>query len=198
MTLPLSQTPPHERRGGWLPIPGSNPYALHPPSARVAFCGDGGACLTLLTLHLLGVAVFLGGLLLALYWKLAADRSNDPAFAAAVHERLRKADAQVVGPGALVTFAAGYAMVRFFGHRIAETPFALWGLILLFLALGLWYFGMRRIGDRLLDEARASRDNRQPLSKDYAARSVAWLACAFGALGLVALTAVFMVFHFPG
>lgn len=161
------------------------------------FCGDGADCLTLFTVHLLGVALYLGGLLMALYWKLAADRTNDPAFVAGVHEKIRGADAVVVAPGALATFAAGYAMVRFFGHRIAETPFALWGLILMFLSLGLWYFGMRRIGDRLIDEARAARDNRELLSKDYAARSVAWLACAFAAVGLVALTAVFMVFHFP-
>ena len=164
----------------------------------MAFCGDGFGCLSLFTLHMLGVALFLGGLVAALFWKLAADRSGDPAFAAGVHERLRKMDGAVIGPGALVTFAAGYGMVRFFGHRIAETPFALWGLILMFLALGLWYFGMRRVGDSLVDEARAARDNRQPLSKDYAARSVAWLGCAFGAIGLVALTAVIMVFHFPG
>lgn len=163
----------------------------------MAFCGEGAGCLTLFSVHLLGVALFLGGLVASLFWKLMADRSLDPAFAAGVHERLRKMDTALIAPGALATFVAGYAMVRFFGHRIAETPFALWGLILMFLALGLWYFGMRRIGEGLVDEARAARDNRQPLSKDYAAKSVGWLACAFGAIGLVALTAIFMVFHFP-
>lgn len=153
---------------------------------------------TLKLLHILGVVAFLGGLVAALYWKLAADRSGDPQFAARVHERIRKADAHLVGPGALVTFAAGYLMVRAFGSRIAQRPFALWGLILMFTALALWYFGMRRFGDALAVEADACAANRQPFTPAYARRSVAWLACTTGAIALVLLVTVMMVFRLPG
>ena len=154
--------------------------------------------LTLKVLHLLGVVLFLGGLVTALYWKLGADRSADPSFAARVHRRIRKADAHLVGPGALVTFAAGYAMVRGFGSRIAERPFALWGLILMFTALAFWYFGMRRAGEKLAEEAEAAAANREPLAQAYAGRSVLWLTFAFLAAGLVAAVAVMMVFRYPG
>lgn len=153
--------------------------------------------LTLKVLHLFGVVLFLGGLAMQLYWKLAADRMADAGFAAKVHRRIRKMDAHLVGPGALFTFAAGYAMVRGFGSRIAERPFALWGLILMFTALALWYFGMRRAGDKLADEAEAAALNREALSKGYAGRSVLWLTLAFMAIGLVAAVAVMMVFKFP-
>src|SRR5439155_18029104 len=112
--------------------------------------------------------LFLGGLATGVYWKLGADRSNDPAFAARVHRRLRRADARIVGPGALVTFAAGYSMIRFYGSRIAEKPVALWGLILMFAALALWYFGMRRLGEGLAAEAEACEAGPQPLSPVYA------------------------------
>lgn len=154
--------------------------------------------LTLRVLHIFGVVLFLGGLVTALYWKLAADRSMDAGFAARVHRRLRKADSRIVGPGALVTFAAGYAMVRGFGSRIAERPFALWGLILMFTALGFWYLGMRPAGEKLAEEAEAAQANGEPLSRSYAARSVLWLTFAFLAIGLVAAVAVMMVFRFPG
>lgn len=153
--------------------------------------------MTLKLLHLLGVVAFVGGLAMAIYWKLAGDRSNDPLFAARVHARIRRADAHVVGPGALVTFAAGYIMLRGFGERIAQHPFALWGLILMFTALGFWYFGMRRLGDALVVEAESAAANRQPLTPLYAKRSVGWLACAVAALLLVVAVAVMMVFKLP-
>lgn len=158
----------------------------------------GGLYLTLKVLHLLGVVFFLGGLVTALYWKLAADRSADAGFAARVHRRIRKMDAHLIGPGALLTFVAGYAMVRGFGRRIGETPFALWGLILMFTALALWYFGMRRLGDKLADEAEAASLNREALPQAYASRSVGWLALAFMVVGLVAAVAAMMVFKYPG
>lgn len=142
--------------------------------------------------------VFLGAILLALYWKVGADRSGDPAFAARVHKRLRQADAQLVGPSALVTFAAGYAMVRFLGGRIADHAFVLWGLIGLFSALGLWYFGMRRVGDSLAAEADACFANRQPLTQAYAKQSAVYVLTAAGAVALTVLTAVLMVFRLPG
>lgn len=152
---------------------------------------------TLRVLHILGVVLFLGGLATGVFWKLSADRSNDPAFAARVHRRLRIADARIVGPGALVTFAAGYAMIRLYGSRIAEHAVALWGLILMFAALGLWYFGMRPLGNKLATEAEASEANRQALSADYAKRSVAWLALAIAANALVLLVAVLMIVNPP-
>ncbi|HWH07733.1 MAG TPA: DUF2269 family protein, partial [Candidatus Thermoplasmatota archaeon] len=105
---------------------------------------------------------------------------------------------RVVGPGALLTFVGGYAMVRFLGGRIAQHAFVLWGLILMFLALGLWYFGMRRLGDALADEAEAAERNRQPLSTAYGKRSVGWLAYGGGAVLLVLTVVVLMVFRLPG
>lgn len=153
--------------------------------------------LPLRTVHLLGVVLFLGGLLTAMLWKLAADRTGDPAFAARVHRTLRKMDGRVIAPGALLTFAGGYAMVRFLGGRIAQHMFVLWGLILMFAALGLWYFGMRRVGDALADEAEAAERNRQPLAQAYAKRSVAWLACGGGAVLLVLVVVILMVFQLP-
>lgn len=138
-------------------------------------------------LHILGAMVFLGALTVALWWKLGADRSGDAAFAAATHRRLRKMDGQVVGPAALVTFAAGYAMVRFLGGRISQHTFVLIGLVLMFSALGLWYFGMRGTGDRLADAT--------SLDADYARRSAVWVGCASLSVLLVVATAAIMVFY---
>lgn len=138
-------------------------------------------------LHVLGAMVFLGALLVALWWKLGADRSGDAAFARATHARLRKMDGQIIGPAALVTFAAGYAAVRFLGGRIGQHTFVIVGLGLMTGAVGLWYFGMRGLGERLAEPG--------PLDADYAKRSAIWVACAGLAVTLVVATAAVMVFY---
>jgi len=154
--------------------------------------------LPLRTLHVLGAMIYLGALLVSLWWKLGADRSGDPAFAARTHRRLRKLDGQFIGPAALVTFAAGYAMVRFLGGRIAHHNFVLIGLTLLFASLGLWYFGMRNLGDKLAVDAESAEAARQPLGAQYAKRSAAWVLLAGLAIALVVVTVVVMVYGGSG
>lgn len=153
--------------------------------------------LPLRLLHILGAMVFLGALAVALWWKLGADRSGDAGFAARTHRRLRALDGQVMGPSVLVTFAAGYAMIRFLGGRIANHAFVLWGLILLFAALSLWYFGMRHLSETLAVLAESAEAARQPLGAEYARASATWVLCAGGALALSVLTAALMVFRLP-
>ena len=154
--------------------------------------------LPLRSLHILGAMLFLGGLGVALWWKLRADRSGDPAFAARSHRQLRRLDGQLIGPSALLTFAAGYAMVRFLGGRIAQHTFVLIGLILLFSALAFWYFGMRNLGDKLAVDAESAESTRQSLGTEYAKRSAAWVGCAAVSILLVVATVFVMVYGAAG
>ena len=153
--------------------------------------------LPLRLVHLLGVVMPVGGLVTALLWKLAADRSGEPAFAARVHRTLRRMDGWLIGPGVLLTFAGGYAMVRFLGGRIAQHMFVLWGLIVMTLAVFLWYFGMRKLGDALAEEADVAAKSGQPLSLAYGKKSAAWVLCAGGAVALVIVVTILMVFRLP-
>lgn len=155
------------------------------------------AYLPLRLIHILGAMLFLGSIVASLYWKLTADRTGDASHAAKVHARLRRADRQLVATGAVATFAGGYAMVRFLGGRISEHAFVLWGLIVMFTALALWYFPMRRLGDALAREAEACALKGEPLSQAYAGKSVAWLALGLMAALLVVVVAVMMVFRLP-
>lgn len=148
-------------------------------------------------LHILAAMTFLGSLVTALWWKLGVDRTLDAAFAARTHRRLRKLDAQVLGPTALIIFASGYTMVRFFGGRIAQHLFVLFGLVFLFAALGFWYLGMRRLSDDLAKEAESAEARRAPLDHAYAKKSAAWVGCAGAAALFVVLAAVFMIFRLP-
>ena len=144
-------------------------------------------------LHILGAMTYFGALAVALWWKLGVDRSGDAPFAARTHRRLRKLDGQLVGPAALVTFAAGYAMVRFLGGRISQHAFVIVGLVLLFASLGLWHFGMRKLGDRLAEDAESAEAQRMPLGPAYGRRSAMYVLSAGAALALVVAAVVVMV-----
>lgn len=158
---------------------------------------SGGYYLALRLLHIVGSMIFLGGLFLSVLVKLHADRSNDPSYAATLHRALRRADNIIVGPAAIATFVGGYAMIRFLGGRIAQHWFAVWGLILLFASLAFWYFGIRRLNDRLAAEAEACHATGKNLSKEYATSSVAWLLFQALAIGSLLAAAVVMVFRVP-
>jgi uncharacterized membrane protein len=145
--------------------------------------------------HIVGAMALLGALLCYLVLKVQADRSGDPGHASRTHRGFRRADDVLIAPAALAVFAGGYSIIRFLGSKIAEHWFAIWGLILFFVALGFWYFGVRRLNKRLAEEADACAVQKQPLSTAYGAMSVAWLACASLAVLALLVAAFVMVFR---
>lgn len=155
----------------------------------------GAAYYTLRLLHIVGSMLLTGALALMLVMKVGADRSGDPARAAGVHRAFQRGDVSVLALGGVLTFVGGYSMVRFLGGRIAQHWFAVWGLILLFVALGFWYFGTRRLNKRLAEEAESCVAGRQPLGHAYAKASVAWLACTVAAFAAMIVAAFVMVFR---
>lgn len=150
--------------------------------------------------HFVAVSFLLGGLGTQALWKLAADRSREPRRIADVHDTLLAVDRWVTGPSALVVFASGYVVIRIlggFGGSIAGAPWALWGLILLFLSLAIWYFGMRPTAHKLADLADDAVAKGVPLDREYASRSVTWLALWGVVVAIILVVAGLMVFK-PG
>jgi len=144
---------------------------------------------------MLGAMALLGTLLCCLVLKLQADRTADPGHASRTHDGFRKADTVLIAPSALAVFAAGYAIVRFLGSRIAGHWFAVWGLILFFVAAGFWYFGVRPLNGKLALEADACVKQKEPLSLAYGKMSVAWLASTVLAILALVLATLVMVFR---
>lgn len=156
---------------------------------------------TVLTLvHFVAVAILLGGLSAQAAWKTIADRSRDPRRIADAHDSLITLDRWFTGPSALVTFATGYGIIRVlgaFGGSIAGAPWALWGLILLFAMLAIWYFVLRPTAHKLADLADDAVAKGENLGKEYGSRSATWLAAWGVAVALILVVAALMVFK-PG
>lgn len=158
------------------------------------------ARLVLTFIHLVSVAFLLGGLGTQAIWKVSADRSRDARVIAAIHDKLVTVDRAVTGPAAFLTFATGYAVIRvlgYFGGSIGGAAWALWGLILMFLALAFWYFGLRPLELKMADAADAAASGGAQLGPEHARRSATWLVLWAVVVGLIVVVAGLMVFK-PG
>lgn len=149
--------------------------------------------------HIVAAITLFANLALIAVWKSWADRSGDAHARAFVLDKVHLLDRHVTAWSAVVTFAAGYAIIRILGHfggRIATAPWALASLIVMTVAGLLWYFGLLTLEVKMADAADRARDG-APLDPSYARWSGAW----FAVHGLVTLSvlvnAALMVFK-PG
>lgn len=136
---------------------------------------DGLVYLTLKFLHIVASIVLLGNFLALAAWKRVADRSGDVSAMAFTTDRIHALDGRITAWSGLAVFAFGYIGIRYVAEvRIANAPFALWGLILMTVAGLLWYFGMRPMEVRMADLAENALAKGQNVGRDYWRASGIW------------------------
>ncbi|HVL47863.1 MAG TPA: DUF2269 family protein, partial [Candidatus Thermoplasmatota archaeon] len=159
------------------------------------------AYLVLKSIHVIAASLFLGYWVFAAYWKVSTDRARDLRVIAATSDRLLRADRAFVLPTALVLFVTGYVIVRplgYYGGAIAEAPFALYGLFILFGIVALWYFAVKPVGVKLADiaDGAVASDAREP-TPEYIASSATWLLLVALIVLATLVSAILMVWR-PG
>ncbi len=93
--------------------------------------------LSLKTLHVLGVVLFVGNIVVTAVWKAVADRSRQPPVIAFGTRLVLLTDAVFTLPGAVLILLTGLAMAG--GHAaIAATPWLAWGFGLFAVSGLLW------------------------------------------------------------
>lgn len=145
--------------------------------------------------HIVSAMIFFGHLTLQAYWKVSTDRSRDVAAIAVMSDRLHRS-ARITGGAAFLVFATGYPIIRalgLFGGRIATANFALWGLILMFLALALWYFAMRPLEAKMANLADHAREKKENLGVEYARASGVWLTLLLANVAILVVIVYLMV-----
>ena len=149
--------------------------------------------------HIVAAITLFANLALVAVWKSWADRSGDAHARAFVMDKVHVLDRHVTPWAAVITFAAGYAIIRIlglFGGRIAAAPWAFASLVVMTVAGLVWYFGLLTLEVKMADAADRARDG-SALDPAYARWSGSWFALH----GLVTLTvlvnAALMVFK-PG
>jgi uncharacterized membrane protein len=89
---------------------------------------------TWLVLHILGVVIFLGNVIVTAVWKVLADRTHDPALVSYAQRLVTITDVAFTATGAALIAVSGGAMADDFGGVSGE-PWLTWG-VALFIASG--------------------------------------------------------------
>jgi uncharacterized membrane protein len=88
-----------------------------------------------LSLHLLGVVLFLGNIIVTAVWKVVADRTRSPPVVAYAQRLVTVTDIAFTAPGAALIIIAGQVMARDFGGVFSGPSWLTWGWSL-FIASG--------------------------------------------------------------
>lgn len=151
------------------------------------------AYLLLKSLHVLGVVLFLGNVITAVFWKRHADRSGDLAVRAQVLAGIIASDRLFTLPTVGVIIVTGIANALLVHLPIFGTPWIAWGLGL-FLLAGL-VFSMRvgPLQKKLLSNVEAGRSGDWDRAA-YEKLSREWLAWGWVATGAPLIVVFLMVF----
>lgn len=91
----------------------------------------------LLFIHVLGAVIFLGNLIVTFFWKLMANRSEDPAILAFSQRMVTKTDRLFTALGATLLAVSGYLYAVKFNLSVTES-WLLWAQVAFYASAVLW------------------------------------------------------------
>jgi uncharacterized membrane protein len=145
--------------------------------------------------HLLGVVMFLGNILVGVFWKLSGDSSGNPAVMAYTMASIIKADRIFSVPGILILLIGGIAAAVVGNYPILGTGWILWSLIA-FIFAGLAAIPLSRIQSGLLSAVQhANMQEYARLSKGWNVWGTVALVLPFIAFVIMILKPVLPAFH---
>lgn len=108
--------------------------------------------LILKLVHLTGVLLFLGNIIVGVFWKSYADRTHNIAIQAYTIDAIIRADRIFTIPGVIILLIGGIGAAQAGGLPIFSTGWILWGLIALIFS-GLAFAPLSRTQQQLSDAA---------------------------------------------
>lgn len=96
--------------------------------------------LLLKTIHIFGVMLFLGNIIITGWWKYMANKTANPVIIAFAQRQVTLTDYIFTAGGVVILLAAGMANAMLHDMSILQTKWLLWGLILFSLSGLIWVF----------------------------------------------------------
>ncbi len=100
----------------------------------------GNTYLWLKTIHLLGVVLFLGNIIITGWWKVMADRTGNPQIIAFAQRQVTLTDFVFTAGGAALLLAAGLSNVVVHGMDVFQIRWLSWGFWLFNVSGLIWVF----------------------------------------------------------
>ena len=117
-----------------------------------------------LSLHVLGVVLFLGNIIVTAVWKMLADRTKNPPVVAYAQRLVTVTDVAFTATGAVLIIVSGQVMAREFGGVFSGPAWLLWGWSL-FIASGVIWIALL-VPIQVMQERLARRFRDEPAIPD--------------------------------
>lgn len=149
--------------------------------------------LVMKSLHVLAVVLFLGNIIIGVFWKLYADRSRDPRIIAHTMAGIIRADRWFTMPGAILLVIFGFGAAGI-GHVSLGSPWIAWSIVLIVISALAFMIKLAPLQRRILAVARAAVDGGEFDAATYARLSASW--ALWGSVATIAplIALVLMVF----
>jgi uncharacterized membrane protein len=125
------------------------------------------------TLHVLGVVLFLGNIITAVFWKAYADRSRDPRIIAHTIGGIIRADRWFTMPGVTLLLVFGFGAAGI-GKVSLSSTWILWSIVLLVISALAFMIKVGPLQRRILAVAQAAVDGGELDAAAYARLSSSW------------------------
>ena len=93
-------------------------------------------------IHVLGVILFLGNIIVSAVWKIQADRTNDPVVIAFACRLINATDLAFTALGSALIVIGGIGLFHATGISISDAPYLIYGISLFGMAAMLWLAGL--------------------------------------------------------
>jgi len=154
---------------------------------------SGTGYLLMKSIHVLAVVVFLGNIIIGVFWKLYADRSGDPRIIAHTIAGIIRADRWFTMPAVTLLLLFGFGAAGI-GRVSLRSPWIAWSIVLVVISAFAFMVKLAPLQRRMLAVARAAEGGGEFDSATYAHLSASW--ALWGSVATVAplIALVLMVF----
>lgn len=142
--------------------------------------------------HILGVVLFLGNIIVTAVWKVFADRTGEPRIVAYAQRLVTVTDWVFTAGGVVLIVIGGYGMVLSAGLSLSQ-PWLVWGQALFFASGVIWVLILIPAQIALARQARIFAESGS-IPDDYWRLSRRWLIWGIIATALPLATIYVMVF----
>jgi uncharacterized membrane protein len=127
--------------------------------------------LILKLIHIFGAIIFLGNITIGPFWKMHAERSNDPKKIADTFDGIIKADRFFTMPGAAIIIIFGIGAALHGGYNLITTSWIFWSLILIVISGAVFMAKVAPIQKKIFalasDESKFNWDEYKNLAKQW-------------------------------
>jgi uncharacterized membrane protein len=124
--------------------------------------------------HLFGVVIFLGNIIVTALWKVMADRTAKPAIIAYAQRLVTVTDWVFTAGGVLFILIGAYGMAALAGLDLRGTPWLIWGQTLFIISGLIWVFILIPTQIAQARQARAFADGNE-IPESYWRHGRRWL-----------------------